>query len=399
MNGLIIRIRQLTSQVGLQSAVRSVLVMIFAAAGGVLLGSLAPSALNFLFLTISKRFRQLGDVPSEQFRISTVITILSFALLGAIFGGFIAVRIIRVFEKLGEGWEKMEIGNKVNVFVGIFAGLVAAVPLLIMFQALDLPGQYRILLVFGVTLGLGALAVYALQSMEEVLPWTRTGIKPRRSGIKLLDTNVIIDGRIYDVAKTGFLSGEMYVPGFVLDELQYIADSHDALRRQRGRRGLEVLRHMQAEFDMEVRIHDKLAPEAGDGVDARLVRLAKAIGADIVTNDFNLRRVAELQDVHVMSLNDLALALRPNVLPQETFELKIIREGNQDGQGVGYLEDGTMVVVENGKHHVGETMEVVVTQVIQTERGKMIFGEVDADGDSGYGARLKRKPSGPRTHL
>jgi uncharacterized protein YacL len=234
--------------------------------------------------------------------------------------------------------------------------------------------------------------------MEEVLPWTKAGVRHRRSGIKLLDTNVIIDGRIYDVAKTGFLAGEMYVPGFVLDELQYIADSHDALRRQRGRRGLEVLRHMQSEFQMEVRIHDKLAPELGDGVDARLVRLAKSIGADIVTNDFNLRRVAELQDVHVLSLNDLALALRPNVLPQEKFDLLIIREGNQLGQGVGYLEDGTMVVVENGKNHVAETVSVVVTQVIQTERGKMIFGEVDTEdgGLGGYETRPRRKTPPPR---
>ena len=132
---------------------------------------------------------------------------------------------------------------------------------------------------------------------------------------------------------------------------------------------------------MEVRIHDRLAPEMGDGVDARLVRLATALGADIVTNDFNLRRVAELQGVHVMSLNDLALALRPNVLPQETLTLSINREGNQAGQGVGYLEDGTMVVVENGKPYIGETVEIVVTQVIQTERGKMIFGEIPPDED------------------
>lgn len=173
----------------------------------------------------------------------------------------------------------------------------------------------------------------------------------------------------------------MYVPGFVLEELQYIADSHDALRRQRGRRGLDVLKHMQNEFAMEIRVHDKLALDQGDGVDARLVRLAKSLGADIVTNDFNLNRVAALQDVKVMNLNDLALALRPNVLPTETLELFLSREGNQAGQGVGYLDDGTMVVVENGKPHLGETVDVVVTQVIQTERGKMIFAEVPGEPD------------------
>ncbi len=398
MNRLAKRVRKMYSLVRPGASLRSGLVLVCALLGGALLGSFAPTALSYLFVWIGSHFRQLGEVPTKQFPVSVSLAILSFILLGAIFGGFIATRFFTGLEALARRWEKMEIGNKVNVFVGIFAGLIAAVPLLIMFQALELPGPYRVLLVFGITLGLGALAVYALQSMEEVLPWTKTGVRQRRSGIKLLDTNVIIDGRIYDVAKTGFLSGEMYVPGFVLDELQYIADSHDALRRQRGRRGLEVLRHMQAEFEMEVRVHDKLAPDTGDGVDARLVRLAKAIGADIVTNDFNLRRVAELQDVHVLSLNDLALALRPNVLPQETFELKIIREGNQDGQGVGYLEDGTMVVVENGKNHVGETMEVVVTQVIQTERGKMIFGEVDTEEEARYETRPRRKTSAPRIH-
>jgi len=147
---------------------------------------------------------------------------------------------------------------------------------------------------------------------------------------------------------------------------------------------------MQADFNLEVRIHDKYAPDLGDGVDARLVRLAKAMGADIVTNDFNLNRVAALQDVKVLSLNDLALALPSNVMPQETLTLPVSREGNQPGQGVGYLEDGTMVVVENGKPHIGETVEVVVTQVIQTERGKMIFAEIDANGNSPV--RAKKRP-------
>lgn len=174
----------------------------------------------------------------------------------------------------------------------------------------------------------------------------------------------------------------MYVPGFVLDELQYIADSPDPLRRQRGRRGLDVLRLLQADFALEVRSQDRLAPDMNDGVDARLVRLARAIGADIVTNDFNLNRVAILQDIKVLNLNDLALSLRPNVLPSETLEITVIREGNQPGQGVGYLDDGTMVVVENGRAHLGEHLPVVVSQVIQTERGKMIFAHLDGDDEN-----------------
>jgi uncharacterized protein YacL len=175
------------------------------------------------------------------------------------------------------------------------------------------------------------------------------------------------------------LEGDLYVPGFVLEELQYIADSHDPLRRQRGRRGLDVLKQLQADFPMEIRVHDKLAPDLADGVDARLVRLAKILGADIVTNDWNLNRVAGLQEIKVMNINDLALALRPNVLPQEMLTISMIREGSQPGQGVGYLDDGTMVVVANGFKHIGETLEVLVTQVIQTERGKMIFAEVEGE--------------------
>jgi uncharacterized protein YacL len=291
-------------------------------------------------------------------------------------------------------WDKMHTGDKVTFFVGTFLGLIASVPLLLMFQALEMPAFYRGLLIVGVELGFGSLSVYALQSMADILPWNRNRGPKRRSGIKIIDTNVIIDGRIHDVMKTGFLDGNLYVPGFVLEELQYIADSHDSLRRQRGRRGLDVLRHMQHDFEMDIQIHDKLAADLNDGVDARLVRLAKELGADIITNDHNLRRVAELQDVRVMSLNDLALALRTNILPQETMELTIIREGNQFGQGIGYLDDGTMIVVENGKGHIGETVEIIVTQVHQTERGKMIFGEIEGEEV----VRERRRPPRPRTN-
>jgi uncharacterized protein YacL len=336
-----------------------------------------------------------GNTPDpSNLRLGTAAAVAPFALLGIILGGYVGVRFLRSLERIGMRWDKMDAGDKVTFFVGIFAGLIASVPLLLMFQALEMPPVYRAVLIAAVMTGFGALSVYALQTMAEILPWNRNRGPKRRSGIKLLDTNVIIDGRIYDVVRTGFIDGQLYVPGFVLDELQYIADSHDGLRRQRGRRGLEVLRHMQSDFELDVRTHDRLAADQGDGVDARLVRLAKAMGADIVTNDFNLRRVAELQEVRVLSLNDLALALRSNILPQETLELTIIREGNQIGQGIGYLEDGTMVVVENGKPHIGETVEVVVTQVHQTERGKMIFGEIDGDEEVRF---ERRRPNRPRT--
>lgn len=304
---------------------------------------------------------------------------LAMAALGGILGAFLATLLLRLGAKLGSKWERLDLGDRVTVFVGVLLGLLVASPLVTLFSSLNLEKPTLALLVVGIGVMSAAIAVYALQSMGDVLPWSRGKGPSKRTGIKILDTNVIIDGRIYDVARTGFLEGEMYVPRFVLEELQYIADSHDALRRQRGKRGLDVLKIMQTDFSLEVGTHDRYAPEQGDAVDARLVRLARAIGADLVTNDHNLNRVATLQSVRVLNINDLALSLRPNVLPQEKLNIQILREGNQNGQGVGYLDDGTMVVIENGKGHIGQTRDVLVTQVIQTERGKLIFAEVEGE--------------------
>lgn len=374
-----------------RASLRLVFFVVSGVLGGWGLVSIAPGALNWLYKMASKE---------EAYPAATApASLLPFAILGALLGAFACGLLMAWGSKLAYKWERMEIGDKVNVFVGVFGGFVLALPFLLIYQSLKLADVYIPLILFGLTVGFAALAIYALESMEEILPWTRGRAKGKRRGIKILDTNVIIDGRVYDVARCGFLEGQLYVPQFVLEELQHIADSHDGLRRQRGRRGLEVLRHMQAEFPMEVGIHDRLAPEQGDEVDARLVRLARALGADIVTNDWNLNNVAKLQDVVVLNLNDLTLSLRPNVLPKERLCLTLIREGNQPGQGVGYLEDGTMVVVENGKPHVGETLEVSVTQVIQTERGKMIFGEVPGDEPEtgGWPDQSPRKPAnGPR---
>lgn len=326
----------------------------------------------------------------DHYRVSP-LSVVPFALLGLLLGGFVGNRAMNSVERLASRWDKMAVGEKANIFLGIFAGFVLSVPFILMFQALGLPGGYFAVLIVAAIVGLGSLTVYVLQSMREVLPWTQSTRRAKRTGMKIFDTNVLIDGRILDVARAGFLDGEVYVPGFVLDELQKIADNSDPLRRARGRRGLDVLKQLQGDFPLEARVHDRLAPEQGDDVDHRLVRLAKALGADIVTNDFNLRQVAEIQEVRVMSLNDLALALRPNVLPAETLPgLKIIKEGREYGQGVGYLDDGTMVVVENGGAHIGETCDVTVTQVIQTERGKMIFAEID--GDDGMSLHRRRSP-------
>ena len=195
----------------------------------------------------------------------------------------------------------------------------------------------------------------------------------------VLDTSVVIDGRIADVAETRVIDQPMVVPRFVLQELQSIADSSDKLRRNRGRRGLDILNRLQKSPGIEVRIHDAEIPELAGirEVDQRLVVLAKHLGGKVVTNDYNLNKIARLQGVEVINLNDLANAMKPIVLPGENLTVKILKKGEEQGQGVGYLDDGTMVVAEQGAYHLGESVRLTVTSVLQTSAGRMIFGRID----------------------
>ena len=196
----------------------------------------------------------------------------------------------------------------------------------------------------------------------------------------LLDTSVIIDGRVADVAKAGFIKGTLLLPHFILAELQLFADSPDPLRRERGRRGLEMLQRMQRESAVRVEVMDQDPPE--QGADAKLVALGRSLGVPIMTNDYGLNRVAELQGVTVLNMNDLAKAVRPVVLPGEDITVRVIQEGKETGQGVGYLEDGTMVVIEGGMRHVGSDLTVTVMRVLQTVGGRMIFAQPRGDADA-----------------
>jgi uncharacterized protein YacL len=196
----------------------------------------------------------------------------------------------------------------------------------------------------------------------------------------LLDTSVIIDGRISDIARTGFLVGTLLIPRFVLNELQYVADSPDTLRRQRGRRGMEVLSQLQKDSVVPVRISD-IDVEGVREVDDKLVVLARQLRSPILTNDYNLNRVAELQGVAVLNVNELANAVKSVFLPGETINVDIIQEGRELGQGVAYLDDGTMVVVEDGREFINRRMDVTVTKVLQTAAGRMIFARVDTNGN------------------
>ncbi len=205
--------------------------------------------------------------------------------------------------------------------------------------------------------------------------------QPRAESYKLLDTSVIIDGRIADITETGFLEGTLVIPQFILRELQHIADSSDPLKRNRGRRGLDILQKIQKKVDIRVEISDMEFPEIRE-VDNKLVAMAKALNAKIVTNDFNLNKVAELHGVGVLNINELTNALRPVVLPGEDMRVYVLKEGKEYNQGIAYLDDGTMVVVDNGRRHIGQTIDVCVTSVLQTTAGRMIFSRLKEEAEA-----------------
>lgn len=191
---------------------------------------------------------------------------------------------------------------------------------------------------------------------------------------KILDTSVIIDGRIADICKTGFVEGPLVIPEFVLEELQKIADSSDSLKRNRGRRGLDILNKIQKELDIEVIIYDKDFEDIAE-VDTKLLKLAQSIKGKVVTNDYNLNKLAEFHGVEVLNINELANAIKPVVLPGEEMIVQVVKDGKESGQGVAYLDDGTMIVVDGGKKHIGDTIDVLVTSVLQTAAGRMIFAK------------------------
>jgi uncharacterized protein YacL len=223
-----------------------------------------------------------------------------------------------------------------------------------------------------------------------IIPYVEFSKEVKGARPLVLDTSVVIDGRIADVAETRVIDQPMVVPRFVLQELQSIADSSDKLRRNRGRRGLDILNRLQKSPGIEVRIHDAEIPELSGirEVDQRLVILAKHLGGKVVTNDYNLNKIAKLQGVEVINLNDLANAMKPIVLPGETLVVKLLKRGEEPGQGVGYLDDGTMVVAEQGAYHLGDTVRLTVTSVLQTSAGRMIFGRMEAGPPSKAGANL-----------
>ncbi len=217
-----------------------------------------------------------------------------------------------------------------------------------------------------------AMALRGRDEFSVIIPYVRLARHDRREESYLVDTSAVIDGRLVDLCKTRFIEGRLIIPRFVLKELQAVADSTDPLKRSRGRRGLEVLNQLRELSTVDVRIHEEDLPGIAE-TDAKLVKLAQVLGTRVITNDYNLNKVAEFQSVGVLNVNELAQALRPVVLPGEALEIKPIKEGKEHHQAVAYLDDGTMVVVENGRHLIGQHIRGVVTSVLQTAAGRMVF--------------------------
>jgi uncharacterized protein YacL len=303
------------------------------------------------------------------------LTPVGFTLFGALATPLILLPLLGRFQEWARDIRPIQLVLGTG---GLLAGLLVGA--LLSPALITLPGIGGRITPFVVSFVLGVLGVAIMVGREEELAAfldryvPDSGVGRPSSREIVVDTSSIIDGRIADVASTGFLQGSLVIPRFILDELRYIADSPDSVRRSRGRRGLDVLSRIQRDDAIPVRICDDDFPEVRD-VDAKLVRLCKTIDAHILTNDFNLNRIAELEGVPVLNLNNLANAVKAVILPGEEMEIRIIQEGKEAGQGVGFLDDGTMVVVEGGRGHLNEQVEVSVTRVLQTVAGRMIFAQ------------------------
>jgi uncharacterized protein YacL len=317
---------------------------------------------------------------SYAYPVLAVVVFLTFAV-GWMVGGLVGKGLVRGFKRIERAVQTRSAGELTVAAAGLLVGLLVSALLWFPVHTLPYIGKWVILplfLVVGYLFASTAARKHrGILRLVGVHPVSEAGADDPSGGAggfpTLVDTSAIIDGRIADIVRTGFLKDELVVPEFVLRELQHVADSGDSLKRARGRRGLEVVQGLRSE--VVVTTPDVDFPDLDD-VDAKLLKLAKQRGLRILTTDFNLNRLAQIQDVQVLNVNELANALKPAVLPGESIELRLIREGKEHDQGVGYLDDGTMVVVEGGRRMVGETVAVQVTSVLQSPSGKMIFTRV-----------------------
>jgi uncharacterized protein YacL len=323
-----------------------------------------------------------GSVVARPLGGSELVYTMVFGLAGALMGLIITPYItVLPLRRLQRWVQRVPIHRIIAVLFGLVAGLVVGALAALPLSMLPNPFGQVLPVVSAALMGYLAVAVMTLRQADVVhflrnrngTGWsTNTDGRIGASRGILMDTSVIIDGRIGDIVQTGFLAGPLLVPGFVLNELQHIADSGEVLRRNRGRRGLELLNRLQKDATVPVQITD-MDVDGAFGVDEKLVILAKQNRCPVLTNDYNLNKVAELQGVTVLNVNELAHAVRAVFLPGEELAIRIIQEGKERGQGVGYLEDGTMVVVDDGDRFIDQTVATVVTKVLQTAAGRMVF--------------------------
>jgi len=336
--------------------------MILAAVGGVVLGIYVAN--------------QLGGPPYQY----AAIFLLVGALIGLVLTPYVTVRpFLALRRRIRQTPAQQLLAAVLGLIVGLLIAALISSPISL------LPSPFNQILPFVVAMLFGYIGVMVMTTRQHDIFNIIRGQLPGRGGDLedggdwhrpvLLDTSVIIDGRIADISRTGFIEGEMVVPRFVLNELQHVADSPDTLRRNRGRRGLDMLHRLQSESVTPVIVTD-MDVEGVREVDDKLVLLAKRLHCPIITNDYNLNRVAELQGVRVLNINELANAVKALFLPGESFTVRIVQKGKEIGQGVGYLDDGTMVVVEDGESHINRKVEVVVTKVLQTAAGRMLFARL-----------------------
>ena len=341
--------------------------------GAIILGIIGV----FTSLPIYNFVQQFVDVTNLSQGVVTGFTVAIFTAFGFLITPYITIKPFQALMKLfSKSSAQSLLSGLIGMIIGLIIAAIMAYPLSLLptplGQILPLAG----LLLFGY---LGAVLFVTrredfaglLKNMSSKMPSRGKGESERRV---LVDTSAIIDGRIADIAKTGFLGATLIVPRFVLNELQFVSDSADSLRRQRGRRGLDVLGELQESKDINVVISD-IDVEGVREVDDRLVLLGRQMNCPILTNDFNLNRVAELQGVKVLNINDLANAVKVIILPGESLQIEVIQEGKEYNQGVGYLDDGTMVVIENGQRYIDKQIEVTVTKILQTSAGRMIFAK------------------------
>ncbi len=323
------------------------------------------------------------NIPREaKWAIVGLVTIIT-TLIGFALAPIIINSIIQITKWLEVKLQKTPTFDIVAGVIGIIIGLIIANLLGVSFNQIPIIGPY-LPMIASVVLGYLGWSV-GTNKRDEILSifsFFKFGKDKqfkhynnnKGGGYKILDTSVIIDGRISDICKTGFIEGTLLIPGFVLEELRHIADSSDPLKRNRGRRGLDILNKIQKELDIKVQIYEEDIEDVLE-VDSKLVKLAQMLNGQVITNDYNLNKVAELQGVKVLNINELANAVKPVVLPGEEMVVQVIKDGKESGQGIAYLDDGTMIVVESGRRYINQTIQVLVTSVLQTAAGRMIFAK------------------------